>query len=81
MGASPSKGRKSAGLVADKNGQHTKSKGSYGAIVQGEGVFLGNPEDSGREDWGTLGKIREDHHPLETESYYKKHDHLPKNDN
>ena len=28
--------------------------------VQGEGVFLGNPEDSGREDWGTLGNIRED---------------------
>ena len=23
---------------------------------QGEGVFLGNPRDSGREDWGTLGK-------------------------
>ena len=22
------------------------------------GVFLGNPKDSGREDWGTLGKIR-----------------------
>ena len=26
--------------------------------VQGEGVFLGNPEDSVWEDWGTLGKIR-----------------------
>ena len=25
--------------------------------VQGEGVFLGNPEDSVWEDWGTLGKI------------------------
>ena len=23
-----------------------------------EGVFLGNPKDSGREDWGTLGNIR-----------------------
>ena len=28
--------------------------------VQGEEVFLGNPEDSGREDWGTLGNIRDD---------------------
>ena len=27
--------------------------------VQGEGVFLGNPKDSVREDWGTLGNIRE----------------------
>ena len=26
--------------------------------VQGEGVLLGKPKDSGREDWGTLGKIR-----------------------
>ena len=26
---------------------------------QGEGVFLGNPEDCVWEDWGTLGKIRE----------------------
>ena len=24
---------------------------------QGEGVFLGNPEDSVWEDWGTLGNI------------------------
>ena len=23
-----------------------------GGVVQGEGVFLGNPKDSGREDWG-----------------------------
>ena len=28
-----------------------------GGGVQGEGVFLGKPKDSGREDWGTLGKI------------------------
>ena len=26
--------------------------------VQGEGVFLGKPEDSVWEDWGILGKIR-----------------------
>ena len=28
--------------------------------VEGERVFLGNPEDSVWEDWGTLGNIRED---------------------
>ena len=27
-----------------------------GVTVQGEEVFLGNPEDSVWEDWGTLGK-------------------------
>ena len=27
-------------------------------VVQGKGVFLGNPEDSVWEDWGTLGKTR-----------------------
>ena len=30
-------------------------------------MFLGNPKDSDREDWGTLGNIREDqgnHHLL-----------------
>ena len=27
--------------------------------VQAEGVFLGNPKDSGRGDGGTLGNIRE----------------------
>ena len=33
---------------------------------KGSGVFLGKPKDSGREDWGILGNIREDlgnHHP------------------
>ena len=29
-----------------------------GGVSKGEGVFLGNPEDSVWEDWGTLGKIR-----------------------
>ena len=27
-----------------------------GGVVQGEGLFLGNPKDSVWEDWGTLGK-------------------------
>ena len=30
----------------------------HGGGVQAQGVFLGKPEDSGWEDWGTLGKIR-----------------------
>ena len=29
-----------------------------GGCPIGGGGTLGNPEDSGREDWGTLGKIR-----------------------
>ena len=29
-------------------------------VLKGEGVFLGNPKDSVREDRGTLGKIEED---------------------
>ena len=36
------------------NGRVLKGPG----VVQGEGVFLGNPKDSVWEDWGTLGKIR-----------------------
>ena len=35
-----------------------------GGGVQAEGVFLGKPEDSGREEWGTLGKIRGITNPL-----------------
>ena len=31
-----------------------------GGGVQGEGVFLGNPDDSVWEDSGTLGHFRED---------------------
>ena len=27
-------------------------------VSNGKGVFLGNPKDSGQEDWGTLGNIR-----------------------
>ena len=30
--------------------------------VEGEGVFLGNPKDSGREDWGTLGNMEESYY-------------------
>ena len=34
---------------------HDYGRKSIGFLrgVQGEGVFLGNPEDSGQEDWGT----------------------------
>ena len=41
-----------------------------GGVFKGR-VFLGNPKDSGREDWGTLGKIRGISTPGPwTESYY-----------
>ena len=31
-----------------------------GGGEKGDGVFLGNPKDSGGEDWGALGNMRED---------------------
>ena len=36
-----------------------------GGGVQGKGVFLGNPKDSGREDWEHLGRLGESPPPLD----------------